>query len=183
MPGARLRASGTGAPEVREGRLSGQSGPVLHVRPLTLRQANELVARWHRHHRPVQGHRFSIGVYDDSGTCHGAAIVGRPVAHNTEQYQVAEVTRLVTDGTYNACSTLYAAAARAAKAMGFMSIQTFILDSETGASLKASGWVLDGYSRGGAWDRPSRGRNTPDEVQPPKQRWVKALNPVREMAA
>lgn len=108
-----------------------------------------MVERWHRHHKPVQGHRFSIGVFDESGECHGAAVVGRPVARETDQYRVAEVTRLVTDGTFNACSALAGAAARAAKAMGFVRIQTFILDSETGASLKAAGWEHDGCSSGG----------------------------------
>ena len=33
----------------------------LHPIPLTLKQANELVANLHRHHKPEVGHRFSIG--------------------------------------------------------------------------------------------------------------------------
>lgn len=52
----------------------------LHVVPLELAEANRLVAQWHRHHQPSQGHRFSLGVMDNDGTLHGAAIVGRPVA-------------------------------------------------------------------------------------------------------
>ena len=52
----------------------------LHVVPLELSEANRLVAQWHRHHQPSQGHRFSLGVMDPSGVLHGAAIVGRPVA-------------------------------------------------------------------------------------------------------
>lgn len=122
------------------------------------------------------GHRFSIGVFDEDGVCHGAAVVGRPVAHKTEQYLVAEVTRLVTDGTYNACSILYAAAARAAQAMGFLRIQTFILDSERGTSLKASGWAYDGESQGGTWSRPSRGRTDKQKTMAPKTRWSRVLN-------
>lgn len=113
---------------------------MLEVRPLTLRQANELVWSLHRHHRQVTGHRFSIGCFDDGRFC-GACIVGRPVAPELDPYQVAEVTRLVTDGTKNACSILYAAAARACKAMGYKLIQTYILETEPGTSLKASGWV------------------------------------------
>lgn len=31
----------------------------LRLVPLTLKEANELVAKLHRHHRPVVGHRFS----------------------------------------------------------------------------------------------------------------------------
>lgn len=144
----------------------------MKVVPLTLQQANEAVATLHRHHKPVIGHRFSIGVEKD-GRLVGAAIIGRPVAHNTDQYAVAEVTRLVTDGSKNACSTLYSAAARAARAMGYDRIQTFILESEPGTSLKASGWELDGWTEGGTWNRPSRGGRRDDQPQERKQRWIK----------
>ena len=146
----------------------------LHVEPLTLKQANELVARWHRHHKPVQSHRFSIGVFDESGEPHGACIVSRPAARLTDQNLVAEVSRLVTDGTHNACSILYGAAARAAQAMGYQSIQTFILVSEPGTSLKASGWTMVAVGPKSAnWDRPSRPRNTPDLGQ--KVKWAKVF--------
>lgn len=107
----------------------------LRIVPLTLSQANDLVSKWHRHHKPCVGHRFSLGL-----TLHnelvGAAIVGRPVARNVPQDEVIEVTRLVTNGTPNACSKLYAAVARVAKDMGFAKVQTYILDSEPGTSLR-----------------------------------------------
>src|SRR5689334_12804833 len=80
----------------------------LRIVPLTLKQANQLIAQLHRHHQPVRGHRFSIGCMLGSQLV-GACVVGRPVARMTDQYTVAEVTRLVTDGTKNACSVLYAA--------------------------------------------------------------------------
>src|SRR5215469_6564108 len=128
----------------------------MRVVPLTLAQADMVVARLHRHHKPAVGHRFSIGAEVD-GQIVAAAIVGRPVARMVDQYRVAEVTRLVTDGTRNACSILYAAAARAAQAMGFERIQTYILETEPGTSLKASGWVNEGEAGGGDWNRPSRG--------------------------
>ena len=118
--------------------------------PLTLGQANEMVARLHRHHKPVVGHRFSLGWQKD-GELVGAAIVGRPVARMTSQYEACEVLRLVTDGTYNACSALYGACARVAKEMGFSFIQTFILESEPGTSLKASGWEREEISNSGNW--------------------------------
>lgn len=47
--------------------------------PLTLAQANGLVARWHRHHKPVHAHRYSIGAMKN-GELVGAVIVARPVA-------------------------------------------------------------------------------------------------------
>lgn len=150
---------------------------------MTLKQANEVVSDLHRHHKPVVGHRFSIGVEKD-GKLVGAVIVGRPVAHKTAQYAVAEVTRLVTDGTKNAPSTLYSAAARAAKAMGFERIQTFILEDEPGTSVKAAGWTFDGWTDGGTWNRPSRGGRRDDQPLVRKQRWIKVLNdsPVEAVA-
>lgn len=155
----------------------------MRIVPLTLKQANEVVAELHRHHKPVVGHRFSIGVEKD-GKLVGAAIVGRPVAHKTAQYVVAEVTRLVTDGTKNAPSALYSAAARAAKAMGFERIQTFILEDEPGTSVRAAGWEFDGWTDGGTWNRPSRGGRRDDQPLVRKQRWVKQLNaaPVEAVA-
>lgn len=142
--------------------------------PLTLTQANEAVATLHRHHKPVVGHRFSIGLESD-GKMVGAVIVDRPVARKTDQYMVAEVTRLVTDGTKNACSSLYAAAARAAEAMGFEKIQTFILESEPGTSLLAAGWKHVGDSAGGDWTSVSKPNRRTDQPMCPKQRWEKIL--------
>ncbi len=138
--------------------------------PLTLKQANKAVAQLHRHHKPVRGHRFSIGAEKD-GRLVGAVIVGRPVARNTDQYRVAEVTRLVTDGTRNACSFLYGASARAARAMGFDKIQTFILESESGTSLRAAGWEMVAVSPGGDWNTPTRGGRRTDQPTEPKTRW------------
>lgn len=148
----------------------------LYVRPATLKQLNDGVALLHRHHKPVQGHRFSLLVCDENGTIRGACSVGRPVSRELDPYMIAEVTRLVTDGTKNACSMLYAAAARACSAMGFERIQTYILDTEPGTSLKASGWTLDGHTAGGDWNHGThKGRRT-DQPQGPKQRWAKKLS-------
>lgn len=145
----------------------------MRIVPLTLKQANELVGKWHRHHKLATGHRWSIGVEVKSQLV-GAAIVGRPVARMTPQYSVAEVTRNVTNGHKNACSMLYGAAARAAEAMGFDEIQTFVLASEDGASLKAAGWTEDEEpSKGGDWNRPSRGGRRRDQPQEPKRRFYR----------
>jgi hypothetical protein len=146
----------------------------MEVIPLTLAQANELVAQWHRHHKPVRGHRFSLGAMD-SGKLVGAVVVGRPVSRGVDPYRVAEVTRLVTDGTRNACSFLYGVAARVTKAMGFEYIQTYILKEESGTSLKAAGWALDGMTAGGDWNssKAYQGKRRTDQPMQPKQRWVR----------
>lgn len=147
----------------------------LRAFPATLKQANEMVATLHRHHKPVIGHRFSIGCEDSNGVIHGMAIVGRPVARAVDQYRIAEVTRLVSDGTPNVCSLLYAACARAADAIGYNVIQTAILDSEPGTSLKAAGWKFDHIIKGRDWNCPSRGGRRTDQPMGDKQVWIKLL--------
>lgn len=122
-----------------------------------LDEANAFVTRHHRHHPPAVGHLFSLGaaLADDIV---GVAIVGRPVARMRDDGVTAEITRLCTDGTRNACSFLYGAASRAAFALGFRRIGTYILASEGGASLRAAGWRLIGEVRGRSWSCPSRPR-------------------------
>lgn len=145
------------------------------VRPLTLTQANEYVEKLHRHHKKVQGHRFSIGLWEQD-TLIGVAICGRPVARLVPQDQVLEVTRLRTDGSKNACSQLYGACARVAREMGFHKIQTYILHSETGTSLVASGWQLSHTTAPGSWSRPSRHR-TDKHLTEAKSCYVKIFKP------
>jgi hypothetical protein len=53
----------------------------------------------------------------------GAAIIFRPAARHYNSKEVAEVSRLVTDGTPHVASKLYAHAARACQAIGYRSIQ------------------------------------------------------------
>lgn len=107
-------------------------------------------AQHHRHHKPVVGHKFSIGCTAD-GRLVGVAIVGRPVSRYLDNGLTLEVNRLCTDGTKNACSMLYAAAWRAARAMGYQKIITYTLDTESGASLRATGWTCAGLAGGKRW--------------------------------
>lgn len=129
----------------------------LSVTRIGLDEANAFVAEHHRHHQPVVGHLFSIGVALGDSIV-GVAIVGRPVSRMRDDGITAEVTRLCTDGTKNACSFLYGAAARAAFALGFKRIGTYILNTEPGTSLAASGWRCLGERGGGSWSAPSRPR-------------------------
>jgi hypothetical protein len=129
----------------------------MTVERIGLDEANAFVSALHRHHKPVVGHLFSIGAALDDKIV-GVAIVGRPVSRHRDDGVTAEVTRLCTDGTKNACSFLYGAAARAAFALGFKRIGTYILASEPGVSLTAAGWRLIGERGGGSWSVPSRPR-------------------------
>lgn len=132
-------------------------GAKLSLCPLKLAEANAFVEQIHRHHGPVVGHKFSIGAILDDKIV-GCAIVGRPVSRGRDDGLTLEVTRLATDGTRNACSFLYGACAKACFALGYKRIGTYILASENGASLRASGWRLIGERGGGSWSRPSRPR-------------------------
>ncbi len=129
----------------------------MTIERLELAEANAFVAEHHRHHKPVVGHVFSIGAALD-GKIVGIAIVGRPVARMRDDGVTAEVTRLATDGTRNACSFLYGAAAKAAFALGYRRIGTYILASEPGTSLMATGWRQIGEVHGRSWSVPSRPR-------------------------
>lgn len=123
--------------------------PRLTVVPCDFDDACAFVARHHRHHKPPVGHKFSMAVVDAESAVRGVCIVGRPVSRHLDNGMTLEVTRLASDGCPNACSCLYGAAWRAAKALGYTKLITYILDTESGTSLKASGWKLIGKRGGG----------------------------------
>jgi len=120
--------------------------------------ANAFIKNYHRHHGAVAGYKFAIGLIDGAGDLCGVVVVGRPIARYYDDGYTAEVTRLCTNGIKNGCSFLYSAAARTAREMGYTAILTYILETENGASLRASGWTYDGIHGGGSWDRPNRKR-------------------------
>lgn len=129
----------------------------LRLEPCDLDSANAFVERLHRHHGRVRGYKFALAAVSDGVVC-GVAIVGRPVSRMRQDGWTLEVTRLCTDGARNACSFLYGASARATFALGYRRIGTYILASESGASLRAAGWRLIAETRAESWDRPSRAR-------------------------
>lgn len=55
-------------------------------------------------------------------------------------------------------SMLYSAAWRAARALGYRRLVTYVLESESGGSIKSAGWKEVGAAGGGQWTRPSRPR-------------------------
>lgn len=131
---------------------------MLTIRPITLHDANNYVSQNHRHNKPTNGHKWSIACYDGDRLC-GVAICGQPISRMLDDGETIEARRVCTDGTYNACSCLYGACARIAKEFGYRRIITYILETETGTSLKASGWELVDENCGGtSWNVPSRKR-------------------------
>ena len=116
------------------------------------------VTAHHRHHGAPQGGKFAIGINDGTDIV-GVVIVGRPVARNADNGYTAEVTRCcVLDEIPNGCSMLYGAAWRAARSMGYTRMITYTLASESGGSLKASGWRCVAETAGGSWSRAGRPR-------------------------
>lgn len=137
--------------------------------PITLKQANEYVATYHRHHKPVRGCKFCIGLQNDTELV-GVAICGRPVSRYYDDGFVLEINRLCTNGYKNACSQLYGACIRIAREMGYKKVITYILESENGASLKASNFVCEGMAGGKMWTGiRCRDNGVPQEM---KQRWA-----------
>lgn len=146
---------------------------MLELTPITLREANAFVQQYHRHHKPSVGHKFSIGVMDRDGKLVGVAICGRPVSRYLDDGVTLEVNRLCTDGTKNACSILYGAAFRAAKAMGYRRVITYILASEPGTSLKASGFQCEGTAGGLEWNGKKKPKDKDQYPAQMKTRWVR----------
>lgn len=155
--------------------------------PLELKQAQDYIRKYHRHHEPAHRDKFRIGCMDE-GKLIGVIQVGRPVNRYLDDGETLEVLRLCSNGDKNVCSFLYSRAARIAKEMGYKRIITYILESEKGTSLKASGWHMEKYGvGGGSWDVPSRPRTMEEqqlnlfgEVRKKypterKQRWIKEL--------
>ena len=129
----------------------------LMLQPITLKEAYHFIALHHRHHKAPQGAKFAIAC-NDSEKVVGVIVIGRPVSRHLDDTWTAEVTRCCTDGTKNAPSMLYSAAWRAARAMGYKRLITYILDTEPGTSLRASNWRLVGQAGGGSWNRENRPR-------------------------
>jgi hypothetical protein len=145
---------------------------VIRLVPVTLRDAKAFTARHHRHNAPPVGHKFSIGAAVDD-TLVAVVIVGRPVGRGFDNGDTLEVTRLTTDGTPHAASMLYAAAWRAAKALGYRRLVTYTQADERGTSLKAAGWrVIAERPARASWSVPSRPRTEGRyDVMVPRTLW------------
>lgn len=154
---------------VQKGQILGSKDNRLFLSPISLAEANQFVSENHRHHKPVVGHKFSIGVAKNDCVV-GVAIVGRPVSRVLDDGWTLEVNRVATNGTKNACSMLYGAARRATFALGYKKLITYTLPEEGGSSLRASGWKCLGAAGGGSWSSTTRPRVDKHPLQQ-KLRW------------
>lgn len=137
---------------------------MLSLTPCTITFAKGYVEKYHRHNKPPQGALFAVGA-SENGEIVGVAIIGRPIARMLDNKKTCEVTRLCTTGGKNVCSLLYGTSARAAKALGWSKIITYILETEPGTSLLASGWTREKeVAAEASWSRPSRHREDQDSL-------------------
>lgn len=143
----------------------------LHLVPVSFADACEFVTMWHRHNRPPNGHRFSLGVADDDRLV-GVCIVSHPVARHLMDGLTLEVIRTATDGTPHVNSMLYGAAWRATKALGYGRLVTYTQAGEPGTSLRAAGWrVLAERKARRGWSTPSRPRDESSYLSVQRTLW------------
>jgi hypothetical protein len=154
---------------------------------VTLAQAKQFIKEWHRHHKPPIGWKWGHGLTSCTGPHDTGAheliavvMVGRPVARAINHRQVVEVNRLcVHPGldralVWNAASQMYGTAAREAKRRGYAKIITYTLETESGVSLEAAGWMPEARTKGGSWNTPARSRQDKGPTCR-KIRWAREL--------
>ena len=128
----------------------------LRLVPITFRAACAFVAEKHRHNKPPRGHKFSIGI-ESNGVLVGVAMAGRPIARAFDNGFTLEVNRTCTDGTKNANSMLYGAVWRCARYMGYTRAITYTQCDESGASLRAAGWIrVKSIAARGSWAQSTK---------------------------
>lgn len=141
----------------------------LRIAPCFIDEAREFVLRYHRHHKIFVGAICAVAVAEND-LVRGVAVIGRPVASELQDGWTVEITRCCTDGVRNGCSMLYGACKRIAIALGYKRIVTYTLKTESGASLRASGFRVVADVRGRSWNSPSRPRVDKNPLQD-KFRW------------
>ncbi len=136
----------------------------LELVPCSIPEAKAFVERVHRTHRAPLSGKWAHAVARD-GEIVAVAIVGRPVARGLQDGWTVEVTRVASDGTINACSMLYGAAWRAARAQGYRRMVTYTGKDEEGTTLRAVGWKVVAEVMPRSWHCESRPRVDKHPIQ------------------
>jgi len=123
----------------------------LFVVPISLREANDFIANFHRHSgRTVRnGGKFAIGASTGNELV-GVAIVGNPISATFMDGFTAEVLRTctVSHAPKGTNSFLLSRCWRIWRAMGGERLITYTLATESGASLRGAGWRIVGINNG-----------------------------------
>lgn len=158
---------------------------VLELVPITLDEAKRFVREHHRHNPKVTGWKVGVGLAN--GELRGVAILSRPVSVKVQNQEprTAEIIRSCTLGDKNANSRLYGAMCRVAANLGYTAVITYTRPDESGASLRAAGFVRDkgehGSRVGQAW-HPRQQQIVQDDspdTSGPKIRWRRNLGGAR----
>lgn len=152
-------------------------GAGLRLAPCTMRAANQVIACWHRHSTPIeQKVLLAVRAVVGADTV-GVAILGFPVSRVLDDGLAVEVRRVcvMDHAPRNACSLLYGACCRAATAIGYHVAYTYTTSDEDAASVRASGFRLDGQRSASAWDTPSRRRDPAHHALADRVRWRRDL--------
>lgn len=146
----------------------------MRIAPCSVKAARAIIKAWHRHLPDLQGALFAVRVNDDDGVTIGVACAGNPARVWQGTGRIV-ISRVATLGATDACSCLYGALCRAAKALGYDEAWTYTLPDEPGTSLRAAGFEDMGVTSGGEHDRESR-RRKPAKHPEPKRRWRRRLS-------
>jgi len=139
--------------------------------PIELREANDFVLKYHRHNRPTQGHRFSIGLLK-GGELIGVAIMGRPISRMLQTKGTLEILRVcIKEGNKNANSIMYSRVRKISELLGYTKLITYTLKTESQSSLKAVGAKVVAETQPQSWDRKKRHREEQDIYKQVKLRW------------
>jgi hypothetical protein len=139
--------------------------------PISLKEANRFVTMFHRHNSAVVRAKFSIGLMEGSEMI-GVAIAGRPIARLLDKRTTIEILRTCVKPNHkNANSQLYARMRQICERMGYTTIITYSLNSESASSLLAVGAIRVAEVKPGNWKRPGRHRHFKAIYAEPKTRW------------
>lgn len=152
----------------------------LELVNIDLIDAKRFVRAHHRHNPKMGGWKIGVGL--SNGELRGVAVLSRPISKEVQKREprTAEIIRTCTLGDKNANSRLYGAMARAAAALGYTAVITYTRPDESGASLKAAGFVRDegefGSRDGQAWHgRQQTLIEDEHDNSGPKYRWRRVL--------
>ncbi len=159
----------------------------LELRSVLFPEAAAFVTEHHRHNEAPKGWKFGTAVYNGQELI-GVVMAGRPVSAALQKQGCLEITRdcvklCSPKGlAWNACSMLYGYACREGFKRGYKRIVTYTLLSESGASLRAAGFIPVATTRGGTWDRQNRRRVDHASTEPKIrwERWAKGV-PVHQL--
>ena len=140
--------------------------------PVSRADARAFVTRHHSHHWAPNTWLLSVGV-EFGGSLVCVATLELPKARMLCNGTTAEISRVCSDGTTkNAATVAIGALSRAALALGYRRLVSYLLLGERGTSYRAANWHPAAISAGGKWDRPSRPAGNRETTQvSAKVRW------------